>query len=32
MIADIEAKGRPSRWITFYALAVLRHFRGLVLP
>lgn len=32
MIADVEAKGRPSRWITFYALWVVRHFRGLALP
>jgi hypothetical protein len=32
MIADVEAKGRPSRWITFHALRVLQHFRGLALP
>ncbi|MCZ6597646.1 MAG: hypothetical protein O7B99_08415 [Planctomycetota bacterium] len=29
MIANVETKGRPSRWITFYALHVLRWFRGL---
>ena len=29
MIANVETKGRPSRWITFYALHALRWFRGL---
>jgi hypothetical protein len=32
MIADVEAKGRPSRWITYHVLRALRHFRGLALP
>lgn len=29
MIANVERKGQPSRWITFQALWVLRYFRGL---
>ncbi len=32
MVADVEAKGKPSRWITYHALSVLRYFRGLALP
>ncbi len=32
MVADVEAKGKPSRWITLHALSALRHFRGLALP
>ena len=32
MIADVEKKGAPSRWITYRALSVLKHFRGLELP
>lgn len=32
MIADVEAKGKPSRWITWSALSVLRYFRGISLP
>lgn len=26
MLADVEAKGQPSRWLTLHALDVLRHF------
>jgi len=29
MIANVEKNGQPSRWITYYALWVLRHFDGL---
>lgn len=29
MIADVEKKGAPSRWITYRALYVLEYFRGL---
>lgn len=29
MIVDIEKKGAPSRWITYRALFVLKHFAGL---
>jgi hypothetical protein len=28
MRADVEAKGKPSKWLTFFALTVLRHFGG----
>lgn len=28
MIADIERKGRPSKWITMRALRVLEYFAG----
>lgn len=28
MLADVEAKGEPSRWLTYRALRVLRHFGG----
>lgn len=28
MYADIEAKGKPSKWLTLRALEVLRHFEG----
>ena len=30
MLANIERKGRPSKWITLRALIVLRHFRRIV--
>lgn len=26
MREDVEAKGKPSKWLTFFALSVLRHF------
>jgi hypothetical protein len=29
MWADIEKKGKPSRWITYQALDVIKHFDGL---
>jgi hypothetical protein len=32
MICDVEKKGAPSRWITYRALTVLKHFRGIELP
>ncbi len=32
MIADVEKKGAPSRWITLHALEALGYFRGLKLP
>lgn len=28
MLADVEAKGQPSRWLTYRALRALRHFGG----
>ena len=28
MRVDVEEKGQPSKWLTFRALAVLRHFAG----
>ena len=28
MLADVEKKGQPSRWLTLRALQVLRHFEG----
>ncbi|MBN2846966.1 MAG: hypothetical protein JXP72_00750 [Coriobacteriia bacterium] len=28
MLADVEEKGRPSRWLTWRALSVLRHFEA----
>ena len=27
MIANVEKKGKPSKWLTYYALYVLRHFK-----
>jgi hypothetical protein len=29
MWVDIEKKGKPSRWITYHALTVIKHFEGL---
>ena len=29
MWIDVEQKGKPSRWVTFYALKVLKHFEGI---
>jgi len=29
MLVDIEEKGKPSKWITFYALYVMKHIAGL---
>jgi hypothetical protein len=26
MLADVETKGQPSRWITLHSLTVLKHF------
>jgi hypothetical protein len=28
MWADVEVKGEPSKWITFFAMLVLDHFDG----
>ncbi len=28
MLADVEKKGKPSKWLTFFARYVLRHFTG----
>jgi hypothetical protein len=28
MLADVEEKGQPSRWLTLHALQVLQHFEG----
>ena len=28
MIADVETKGQPSRWLTLHALSVLQHYRA----
>jgi hypothetical protein len=27
-LVDVETKGRPSKWLTFFARCVLRHFAG----
>lgn len=32
MIAPVERKGKPNRWITLHALMVLRYFRGWTFP
>ena len=29
MWVDIEKKGKPSRWITYHALSVIKHFEGI---
>jgi hypothetical protein len=28
MLADVEEKGKPSKWLTYFALRVLAHFGG----
>ncbi len=28
MLADVEEKGKPSKWVTFFALYVLNHFKN----
>ena len=30
MLADVETKGQPSKWLTFHALSVLDHFTGML--
>ncbi len=31
MLADIERKGKPSKWITLRAMTVLQHFKRILI-